>query len=266
MSSKIPISTFSRLTQLTQKALRIYDKKGILVPGIKELTGYRYYTLDQIDIAIKISMLSHLGFNLSDIKEMLSSKDPSEIGKLFEKQIRKTNSQIDGLNKAKEILLKKDLKEVFTMNFEKPVIKKLPELRVISKRVKGTYEKSINILTDELMSAIKKSNAKITGPVILICHDEDYKEKDADIEIAVPISGAMEQGNYKIKKLPAEKVISLVHKGHPSEMAEFLRSYKKVYRFAEENNLTLKLPDRLLFLASGIKNEDYVSEIQYPVK
>lgn len=268
MKLKIPISTFSRLTQLTQKALRLYDKKELLVPRVKEITGYRYYTIDQIDTAIKIRILVSLGFGLSEIHQMLSSKDESIIENLFEKQIKKTNQMINELNSAKKILLNKDIKEVFTMKSEKPIIKELPEIRIISRRVKGTYEKSINKLTIELIQVIAKNNANITGPVTLLCYDDDYKEKDADIEIAVPVSGSIENGNYELKKLPKQKVISLIHKGDPSKMTEFLASYKKVYKFAEEKNLTLKLPDRLLFLTDGskVKKDDTVSEIQYPIK
>ncbi|MBT4351002.1 MerR family transcriptional regulator [archaeon] len=268
MKYKIPISTFSRLTQLTQKALRLYDKKEILTPKIKEITGYRYYTIDQIDVGIKIRLLVNLGFSLSDIHQILLSNDVSLIENLFEKQINKTNLLINELNIAKKILLKKNIEEVFTMKSEKPIIKKLPKIRVISKRVKGTYEESINQLTNELTFIIDKYNAKITGPVALLCYDDEYKEKNADIEVAIPISGSIEQGNYEPKKLPATKVVSLIHKGHPSEMTKLLKSYKKIFKFAEKNNLKLILPDRLLFIKTNpeLKNEDFMFEIQYPIE
>ena len=66
---EIKISAFSRLTQLTEKALRLYDEKGLLVPIKREITGYRYYTLNQIDKAIEIRILSRLGFSLNNIKK-----------------------------------------------------------------------------------------------------------------------------------------------------------------------------------------------------
>ncbi|MBU0757032.1 MAG: MerR family transcriptional regulator [Nanoarchaeota archaeon] len=268
MDTRIPISTFSRLTQLTQKALRLYDRKGILIPCFKEITGYRYYSFDQIDTAIKIRTLANLDFGLADIKKIMKTKNAAKIKRLFEKQILRTQDSINKLKSAQKILLKKDLNEVFTMNSEKPIIKELPETRVISKRVKGKYKEDIDRLTNGLMAVIGKNNAKIIGPITLLCYDDDYKEKDADFEVAIPVSGSIEKGDYEIKKLPAEKVVSLVHKGHPSDMDEFMKSYKEVYRFAAENNLTLKLPDRLLFLTSmdKVAKEDTVSEIQYTIK
>ncbi len=42
-SDRIPIGKFSLITRLSQRALRIYDERGLLVPDIKDaLTGYRY--------------------------------------------------------------------------------------------------------------------------------------------------------------------------------------------------------------------------------
>ncbi len=47
---QIPIGRFSVITRLSQKALRYYDSKKVLVPEAKDgITGYRYYTGNQID-------------------------------------------------------------------------------------------------------------------------------------------------------------------------------------------------------------------------
>ncbi len=42
---RIPIGRFSTVTRLTRKALRLYDKRELLVPKAKDnITRYRYYT------------------------------------------------------------------------------------------------------------------------------------------------------------------------------------------------------------------------------
>ena len=42
---RIPIGTFSSVTRLSQRALRLYDERGLLVPAGKDIcTGYRWYT------------------------------------------------------------------------------------------------------------------------------------------------------------------------------------------------------------------------------
>jgi DNA-binding transcriptional MerR regulator len=67
---QIPIGRFSVITRLSQKALRYYDQKEILVPGAKDIiTGYRYYIGTQIQQGVKIRHLSDLGFTLEEIQQ-----------------------------------------------------------------------------------------------------------------------------------------------------------------------------------------------------
>lgn len=51
----IPIGQFSLMTRLTVRALRLYDKLGILVPAhVDPNSGYRYDATDQAGLAAKI--------------------------------------------------------------------------------------------------------------------------------------------------------------------------------------------------------------------
>ncbi|MHC1591875.1 MAG: MerR family transcriptional regulator [Candidatus Helarchaeales archaeon] len=71
---QISIGRFSLITRLSKKALRIYDKKGILVPLEKDIiTGYRYYSLSQIEVGIKIKILTTLGFRLDEVARILKA-------------------------------------------------------------------------------------------------------------------------------------------------------------------------------------------------
>ncbi|MDY6931711.1 MAG: MerR family transcriptional regulator, partial [Halobacteriota archaeon] len=267
---QIPIGKFSLITRLSQKALRLYDKKGLLVPEIKDtFTGYRYYTISQIERGIKIKTLSWMGFTLDEIAELLTAEKEEEYGTIeaiVQKQISKIRLEIDRLRKIEEILLTQNGRfEVFDMSDTDPVIKEVPELRVISKREKGTYQETTGKLIGELMGFIfhpenMRNRLKITGPVMMLCHDEDYKEEDADIEIAIPISGriTVEDDSIEVKNLQGCKVLSVVHKG-PYHNINL--SYSKIQKYATENNLTLVGPDRELYFNSPeeVKEEDLMT-------
>ena len=72
---QIPIGKFSLMTRLSQKALRLYDSKGLLVPEIKDyFTGYRYYTVPQIEQGMKIKTFTFLGFSLEEISMLLDAE------------------------------------------------------------------------------------------------------------------------------------------------------------------------------------------------
>ena len=49
---QISIGEFARRSRLSLKALRLYDKRGVLVPArVDRASGYRYYDTAQLDQA-----------------------------------------------------------------------------------------------------------------------------------------------------------------------------------------------------------------------
>ena len=71
------IGDYSRLAQVSVKALRYYGKLGLLKPAwIDRYTGYRYYTAEQLPRLNRILALKDLGFSLEQIKQLLSEDLP----------------------------------------------------------------------------------------------------------------------------------------------------------------------------------------------
>ncbi len=58
----LKISDFSKLSHLTVKALRFYEKEGLLKPAsVDEWNGYRFYETSQLEIAAKVLSIYHKG-------------------------------------------------------------------------------------------------------------------------------------------------------------------------------------------------------------
>ena len=69
--TKLKIGEFSQMMQVTVKTLRHYEQKGILFPcKVDEWTGYRYYSVEQMQRLNTIRQLQSLGFSLDEIKEL----------------------------------------------------------------------------------------------------------------------------------------------------------------------------------------------------
>lgn len=67
------IGEIAAFYDVSPKALRIYEKKGIIVPvRIDPETGYRYYSADQVQQIDALLELKALGFSLSEIKSIMS--------------------------------------------------------------------------------------------------------------------------------------------------------------------------------------------------
>jgi DNA-binding transcriptional MerR regulator len=70
----ISIGQFSLLTRLTVRALRLYDKLGILVPAhVDPDSGYRYYTADQAGTAAWIGALRAIDLPLDEVRCVLET-------------------------------------------------------------------------------------------------------------------------------------------------------------------------------------------------
>ena len=264
------------MTRLSQKALRLYDKNGLLVPAAKNsFTGYRYYTISQIERGIRIKNLAWLGFGLDEIATFLDAEERGEwdvLEALRRQRRMRLGSELERLENVRKALTSTDrMLEVLNMKVPEPVIKDVPETRVVSKREKGSYERTVGKLAGELMDVIfhpdnQRNNVRITGPVMMICHDEEYREIDADIGVAVPISGriTVDESSIDIKTLPRVRAISVVHKG-PYRNID--KAYAALLQFATENDLTLTLPYRELYLNNPdeVPEKDLMTEIQFPV-
>jgi DNA-binding transcriptional MerR regulator len=77
--SLMKIGEIAAFFNVSVKAIRLYEKKGIIIPSkIDPATGYRYYTADQVQILNALIELKSLGFSLSEIKTIITEGIYSE--------------------------------------------------------------------------------------------------------------------------------------------------------------------------------------------
>jgi len=70
----LTIGEMARLTQLTPKALRLYDELGLLSPaGVDRRTGYRRYRADQVERGRLIALLRGIEMGLAAIGDLLAT-------------------------------------------------------------------------------------------------------------------------------------------------------------------------------------------------
>jgi len=105
------IGDFAKRCEVTIKALRYYDKLGLLVPDyIDKFTGYRYYSIKKVAEMQRITELKDIGFTLEEIKLLCgtdSEDKKTQIlrGKrqLLENLIAETQRQLQKLSKLEQI-------------------------------------------------------------------------------------------------------------------------------------------------------------------
>ena len=64
----LKIGDFSKMSKVTIKALRYYEKEGLLIPKyVDESNGYRYYESNQLLALSRIISLKQVGLTIKDI-------------------------------------------------------------------------------------------------------------------------------------------------------------------------------------------------------
>ena len=262
------IGTFSRITGLTVKALRLYHERGILEPRfVDEKSGYRYYNREDASRARVVVALKAMDCSLSEIRHVMDHcADESDlVGFLTTKRealqaeiarLRDISSVIDRIiNREKEVTKMKE------EGFEVEVKRVDPQL-VISHRWTGAWME-IGEVVLKLRGAAEK---EISGSVVNLCFNDEYKELDADIEVCMPLSQAVESP-WTCRTLEGGEFATLLHRGPFETLGE---SYLRVFDWIEASGRKATLPTRQVVhkgpgpLLEGDPN-NYLTEVQVPL-
>lgn len=86
MTGLMSIGVFARATRLSVRALRNYDRLGLLVPAsVDPDTGYRRYSVDQFPRAGLVRRLRELEVPLPEIAEILAADTPEQARAVIER-------------------------------------------------------------------------------------------------------------------------------------------------------------------------------------
>ncbi|MEL6603538.1 MAG: MerR family transcriptional regulator [Cyanobacteria bacterium J06614_10] len=266
------ISAFSRLGQVSIKALRLYDQRGLLKPAkVDRDTGYRYYTVEQLPQLHRLLVLKAMGFSLEQIGQLIQEDlSLSQMQAMLRLKQAELQQQLSGTQErmvAVDAYLK-FLEEERTM----------PEYTILLKAIKPipytlsvrdtipTYPAVGRLLT-EIMTYLGQQRSQPQGPCIAIWHDPEYKEKDVDAEAIAVVSDTL-TGTERIKHkaLPAiEQAATLIHRGPYTTLNQ---AYAAIVQWIEENGYQITGPNREVYLKGGAEqnNSEYITEIQFPVQ
>ncbi len=73
MKNWLTIGQFSKKIGVSSKALRLYEKIGLITSHTRGENGYRYYDSSQLELAMRLKDFKKLGFSLAEIKGLLQA-------------------------------------------------------------------------------------------------------------------------------------------------------------------------------------------------
>lgn len=265
------IGLFSQITKTTIKALRYYDRVGLLKPNnVDKFTHYRYYSTEQISQLYEILSYRQAGLSINQIKQIiLDGEDAENILYAKRKELSNIQTETDKQISLINYLLN-ERKEGFLMEY-KAVVKYLPECIIYSKEMVVPDYNSYFELVPKIGELITKANPNLKCRKPEYCFIKylanEYKEKDIPIEFCEAVEDfGNEIEDVKFKKLESIKAVCVMHKGSYNTIN---KAYMYAFNWMEQNGYELADSPRESQI-DGIWNketeEDWLTEVQFPIK
>lgn len=271
-NTKLKIGEFSKMMQVTVKTLRHYEQRGLLMPEeVDKWTGYRYYSISQMQRLNAIRDLQRQGFTLEEIKELFDDGAQMPGVELLTQKIEETERQLQLLVERRRQLLRwlDSHKQKNTM--EKFNIQSLPEIIVASHReVIADYSALGALCVNKIGPEMQRLGCKcpLPGYCFTIEHNPEYAPSTIDIEYCEQVEEmGVDSSIIQFKRLSAvPKALCMKHVG-PYE--RFYESYAEAFKYMEEQGFKIAGKPRTTYI-DGVWNEEdpekWVSIIQIPIQ
>lgn len=271
-NTKLKIGEFSKMMQVTVKTLRHYEQKGLLLPDeVDEWTGYRYYSIDQMQKLNTIRNLQQLGFSLDEIKEIFEEDSQVPTIEQLSEKIEETQRQLQKLRTRRDRLLhwRNTRKNISKM--EKFSIQSLPEIIVASHReIIPNYEALGPLCVNVIGPEMQRLGCECPPPgyCFTIEHNQEYSPTDIDIEYCEQVT-AMGADSKVIQFKKIEAVPVAICMKHFGPYERFYESYMELFQHIEERGYQISGHPRYCYIDGAWNQEDpekWLSIIQVPVE
>lgn len=272
VKTKLKIGEFSHMMQVTVKTLRHYEQKGLLLPDeVDEWTGYRYYSIEQMQRLKAIRNFQRLGFSLEEIRDLFTDATHVPSFEAISQKISETDEQLKILMQRRKQLLewRNSRKEIIEM--EKFAVQALPEIIVASHReIIPTYEALGPLCVNVIGPEMQRLGCKCPPPgyCFTIEHNQEYRPTEIDIEYCEQVEEMGEDSSVvQFKKL--EAVPTAVCMKHYGPYDRFYESYTELFRYIAAQGYEMVGQPRCCYV-DGVWNQDdpekWLSIIQVPVR
>lgn len=262
----LKIGEFSKLSMLTVKTLRFYEREGLLLPAsVDGLTGYRMYETAQLQDAATIKAYRQLGLPVAQIKAILAGSDPRPVLEEHARMLLEQEQQIATNLSVIHTLLKGP-----KMSYQ-PTVKTIPACIVYSSEaVLPSYADAMQWIPAQ-GAACRELNPelKCVEPAYEYVEylDGEYREHDVRVRHSQAVTAFGVEGNgITFSEVPQTKVLSIYHRGAYDKLGE---AYAFLTQYAEDNGYKLAGLARESYI-DGIWNktsvDEWLTEIQFPIE
>ena len=259
--------------RVSPRMLRHYEKCGVFYPAqIDKFTGYRQYSAGQIPLITKIVALRDMGFSIEEINDILPHfEDNAYMDGVLRAKIATVKLSIQAEQEKLEALMYMSgivRKERNIMVFEVE-LKKLPPIKVLSLRGIIPHYRDEGILWEKLAQYIEENKILVKGGGYSTFFDEEYKETNPDVEIAVLVDKLDESvGEFIYKEYREISQAATIRFSGPYD-GGYDAACEKLANWIEKNSYVFagQLRGHVIISPQEDSNpENWLTEIQVPVE
>lgn len=266
----LSIGTFARRCRLSLKALRLYDRLGVLTPEhVDAETGYRWYRESQLTTARLVAMLRRLDMPLAEVSRIASA--PSALGAVL------LASYWDGVEHR--IASQRELAAHLGVRlsggrgrpamFDEPRLRDVPDQAVLTEQRHVRVEDLSRWLSAgmPILAQSARSFGGVCAPPFVIYHGEVNTDSDGPVEICVPIGAMPELPVDGIRNEPAHREAYLRLRKAQVEYPQILSAFDAVAEWVGQRELAVTGPPREVYFndfQSAAPTDD-VCDVAFPV-
>lgn len=271
----LSIGEFSKICQVSTKALRYYAEIGLINPEeINPENGYRYYSIKQLDTMILINRLKAYDFSLEEIKSILLL-DKIQFSEKLLFQLHKKKQNIEEKVKSYEDVLRELEQDMVKLESGNNIITSLADMEIRLIEMAPMYILSIRKLVSMeecsrgyepffnlLHKRIAENSLTMAGPPMTIYHSAEYLPGGYDIEFAIPIREFV----TGTKDFSPGLCIKTRLEGPYSEITAI---YARQREWLERENYSVAMPPFDVYLTNPLENNNpkgFITDIYLPVK
>ena len=258
---RLSIGAFAADTGLSIKALRLYDKLGLLAPAeIDPDSGYRYYTVDQQRRAKLIFLMRRMGMPLATIKSVLDTNESqaAEIATCYQHEMQRRVNDSQAILPSLLALLRN---EEIQMSFEVQR-QSIPEMQIAGIR-KRVFVKDLEKHIHQSIGTLQaNASDRIVGDFFGIYHGEVNEKCDGPMEVAVCVRGSDPVNAAEVRTLPATGAVVVDVPPDQCHFPAILSAYDAAIEWMSANGYKQNDSPREYWLCEG---DEMKMQIVWPI-
>ena len=264
----LSIGSFSKIAQVTTKALRYYDEIGLLKPFfVDPQTGYRFYAAQQLKDMLLINRLKGYRFSLDEITRIV--QNPTDTAFFLQIMKEKEQSLVEELVTYQQLLA--DIKHSrLLLERGKSIMENFDNLPITLKDsapMNLLYVREIINVKDypqllgKLFTGLAAQNLTILGPPMTFHHSEEYTPSHYDMEAAIPVK----ETTPNTRILPSTLCAFVAYKGNYQNLPGL---YAAMQSWLEDEGCTLNGSPYEIYDTdpNTTPADENITQIYFPVK